>query len=154
MKKTKVATFFAFLLFSLNALGGAWDVGPFDNDDALDWVYELEASTDLSIVKAALEAVIESSSYIEAPTASAAIAAAEVVAALNGKPHSQLPDNVTSWVKEHNLKGNEALIELAIQVIARVQDPSDSELAQLWSDSEELKDTWLTGLSELKRRLQ
>lgn len=154
MKTTWFASFFAFLFLTLNVYAGAWDVGPFDNDDALDWTWELEESNDLTVIETALKSVTESSSYIEAPTASSAIAAAEVIAALNGKPHPQLPENVVSWVKTHNLDGNEVLIELALQVAARVQDPGDSELAQLWSDSEELHGSWKSGLSDLKQRLQ
>lgn len=154
MKTIHFACSFACLFLSLNAYSGAWDVGPFDNDDALDWAWELEESTDLSVVKAALISVTESSTYIEAPVASSAIAAAEVVAALKGKPHTQLPDNVASWVKAHGLDSNEALVELARQAIVRVQDLDDSELAQLWSDSRELQSSWKSGLSDLKQRLQ
>lgn len=29
---------------------GAWGHGPFDNDDAGDWVWELEESEDFSVV--------------------------------------------------------------------------------------------------------
>ena len=154
MKTFKFVPFCAALFISLSAFGGAWDVGPFDNDDALDWVWELKESTDLSVVEAALKSVTESSSYIEAPTATSAIAAAEVVAALKGKPHAQLPEEVASWVKAHSLDGKEQLVELALQVTTRVQDSRDSELAQLWSDSEELREAWVSGLSDLKQRLQ
>lgn len=154
MKLNRAAPFFVFLFFNLNAFGGAWDVGPFDNDDAADWVWELEESSDLSVVKAALKAVAKLNSYIEAPTGSTAIAAAEVVAALNGQPHAQLPDEVAAWVETQSLHGDEKLVKLALQAIARVQDLGDSELAQLWSDSEELQDSWVSELSDLKRRLQ
>ena len=154
MKIIRVVPFFVILFLSSNALGGAWDVGPFDNDDAADWVWELEESSDLSVVKAALKAVTESSSYIEAPTGTTAIAAAEVVAALKGQPHAQLPDEVATWVETQSQDGNGKLVELALQAIARVQDLDNSELAQLWSDSEELRDSWVFGLADLKRRLQ
>ncbi len=150
----RAVAIFAVLLLGPVAHGGAWDTGPFDNDDALDWVWELEESTDLSVVKAALEAVSKSGSYIEAPTASAALAAAEVVAALKGNPHAQLPEEVTAWADARSLGGNEDLVALAIEVVERVQDSSDSELAQLWSDSEELRDSWAAGLADLEKRLQ
>lgn len=153
MKIRQLSSVFLLLIASLHVHAGAWDTGPFDNDDALDWAWALESSTDLSVVKRALESVGESGSYIQAPTASEAIAAAEVVAALKGKPHALLPENVLAWVEEHSLDGNEALVELSIQVIARVQDSDESELAQLWSDSQFLKE-WQTGLSDLKKRLQ
>ena len=46
----------------------------------------------------AFEAVLEAADYIEAPDASAALAAAEVVAALLGRPAVELPDAVAAWV--------------------------------------------------------
>lgn len=36
---------------------GAWGEKNFENDDALDWVYELEATTDLTVVSKTLEVV-------------------------------------------------------------------------------------------------
>ena len=73
------------------ATAGAWDTGPFDNDDALDWVWELSESNDLAVIEATLESAANSSGYLEAPTASMAIAAAEVVAALRGNPGQDCP---------------------------------------------------------------
>ena len=36
---------------------GAWDFGPFDNDDAGDWLYDLEKSSDTSVIAEALRKV-------------------------------------------------------------------------------------------------
>jgi hypothetical protein len=36
---------------------GAWGIGNFDNDDASDWVYELEEVEDMSLVEATLETI-------------------------------------------------------------------------------------------------
>ena len=65
---------------------GAWGVGPFENDDASDWVYQLEGAEDLELVRGTLEAAANPQGYLEAPTCSEALAAAEVVAALSGRP--------------------------------------------------------------------
>ena len=42
---------------------GAWGVLAFDNDDANDWVYELEEVGDLSLVESALNTVAEAEEY-------------------------------------------------------------------------------------------
>ena len=42
------------LFASQTALSGAWDVGAFDNDDALDWVIEVSESGDIDDVRSAL----------------------------------------------------------------------------------------------------
>ena len=76
---------------------GAWGCRTFENDDASDWLYELYESDDFSIVEAALKSVT-SGGYLEAPDCCNALAAAEVVAALNNKPASSLPKELISWL--------------------------------------------------------
>ena len=136
------------------ALAGAWDIGPFDNDDALDWVWELSESEDLSVVNQALQNVIDTSGYLEAPTASMAIAAAEVVAALKGQPRAQLPEDVVEWVKMHGFEVDADLAASARQAIAHIRDEDSSELAQLWSDSADAAKEWRSELTDLEQRLQ
>jgi hypothetical protein len=61
---------------------GAWGTEPFANDDAMDWIADLETAKDLRVVRAALDAVPgDGAEYIEAPVGCVALAAAEVVAA-------------------------------------------------------------------------
>jgi Domain of unknown function (DUF4259) len=61
---------------------GAWGHGSFENDDAADWVHEFELQGASAVVPAQ-ESVskIPEDEYLEAPEASVAIAAAEIVAA-------------------------------------------------------------------------
>lgn len=146
--------FVCLLLLGQPAVAGAWGIGPFENDDALDWTYELESSTDTSAIESALKQVTSSGAYVEAPTASAAIAAAEVVAALNGEAHGQLPDEVSKWVESHTNSATGELVQLAQQVIIRVRDTQYSELAQLWADSPDDFIAWKAELSNLQERLQ
>ncbi len=136
------------------AFAGAWDTGPFDNDDALDWVWELAESDDLAVVKSALREAAESSDYLQAPTANMAIAAAEVVAALKGNPGEGLPAEVVDWVREHQQAVSPDVLKTARDAITRVKDGESSELAQLWSESGEFADAWQSDLDELQVRLK
>lgn len=136
------------------ATAGAWDTGPFSNDDALDWVWELTQSNDLSVIEAALGSAANSPGYLEAPTASMAIAAAEVVAALRGNPRPELPDEVTKWVQANNVVVRDDLLKIARRAIENTRKKESSELAQLWMDSDELMDAWLEALDDLLKRLQ
>lgn len=154
MKAMQFAASTVLCFCSCLALAGGWDVGPFDNDDALDWVWELSESEDLSVVEEALQAATRSSGYLEAPTGSVALAAAEVVAALKGKPRALLPEEVNEWVTSHALEVDERLVQAARQAIVLVRNGESSELAQLWSDSEELLDQWRKDLADLEMRLQ
>jgi hypothetical protein len=142
------------LIWGGPATAGAWDTGPFDNDDALDWVWELSESDDLSIIKSTLNSAASSSGYLEAPTASMAIAAAEVVAALRGNSRPDLPDEVSEWVDDHKLSVGDDLLKIARAAIENTKNTESSELAQLWMDSEELMDSWLKNVDDLLKRLQ
>ena len=143
-----------FLAWAGAALAGAWDTGSFDNDDALDWVWELSDSDDLTLIRATLQTAAETSDYLEAPTASMAIAAAEVVAALRGKPRSELPDEVTEWVQAHQVAPGDDLLKTARTAIENIKKDDSSELAQLWADSDELEKVWRNDLDELLQRLK
>ena len=65
---------------------GAWGIGTFENDDAGDWVDRLEESEGLTLLTETLAPAADPSGYLEAPTCTEALAAAEVVAALAGRP--------------------------------------------------------------------
>lgn len=145
----------ACLLVSAGSVfAGGWDAGSFDNDDALDWVWELSESDDLSVVRDALQDAADASGYLEAPTGCAAIAAAEVVAALKGNPRPQLPEEVADWVKAHKLTVDDELVAIARKAIANIKNSESSELAQLWSESEEGAEPWYADLGNLLQRLE
>ena len=63
---------------------GAWGHGSFQNDSAMDWLDELPGS-DRAMVREALERVVGASGYVEVDDGSAALAAAELIAAAHGK---------------------------------------------------------------------
>jgi hypothetical protein len=127
---------------------GAWGSGPFENDDAMDWTYALTDDADLGVVAAALRDATGEDAP-EAPEASAAIAAAEVVAAGLGRPSPDLPDEVTAWVAARADQDWGALVPSAMVALDRVG--SDSELVELWA--EEGGDDWGATLDELRGRL-
>lgn len=141
-------------IWASSAFAGAWDTGSFDNDDALDWVWELSESDDLSVVEDALQSAAVASDYLEAPTASMAIAAAEVVAALKGSPRPELPAEVTDWIKAHPLAVTDDLVRTARKAIENIKNVESSELAQLWTESVEMAEVWHADLGDLLQRLQ
>src|SRR5688500_2002913 len=101
---------------------GAWGHGSFENDGAADWVYELEKSGDLSVVIAALEGLAEAAAdeYVDVDVCQAAVAAAEVVAALTGESASGLPEEVAGWVearREGGLAVGPEVVALAVRAL-------------------------------------
>lgn len=130
---------------------GAWGYESFENDSALDWVIELAHSDNRSVLTSALAAPLTTDNYIDVDESSAALAAAEVVAALKGHPHPALPDVVSAWVQAHPLAVDRDLQKQAIEAILRVEQ--ESELQELWAESEEY-DQWKGSLQNLRSRLE
>ena len=129
---------------------GCWGYGSFDNDDACDWVYELEVAEDIGPVSEALALALEAD-YLDAFHACRGIAAAEVVAALMGNPAGNLPEEVKAWVVGKE-PPEPALIEKARRAVTRILE--DSELRELWDEvQDEERMRWQQEVEDLLRRL-
>jgi hypothetical protein len=132
---------------------GAWGHGPFENDDALDWLADFEEAGIPRTLEATLFPItaIEDDLYLEAPDASEAVAAAEVVAALRGNGHPFLAKRpVMGWVAANGEVATNDLVRMAQQAVRRVQ--ASSELRDLWEEAGEL-DAWNSTLDDLLARL-
>ncbi|SDS88941.1 protein of unknown function [Pseudarthrobacter equi] len=127
---------------------GAWGFLPFENDDALDWMDELDGG-DTDFVRRAVTAVGDG--YVEAPEGSVAVAAAEVIAASQGTPAGNLPENVADWVTAHGRGITAEDVELALEAVQRVAG-EESELAELWDDADEPE--WRESVDDLSERLR
>jgi len=127
---------------------GAWGYLPFENDDALDWMEDLEAGG-AQVVRQALAKAGDR--YVEAPQGAVALAAAEVTAATQGNPLGDLPENVTDWVTAHGAEITAEDVEMALEAVERVAG-DQSELAELWDDADEPE--WRDSLDDLAERLR
>ncbi len=133
---------------------GAWGVGVFENDDASDWVYELEQSNDLSVVQQTL-ADVAANADEDGPQSldsSAALAAAEVVASLLGRPGDGVPDDVAKWVAAMAQPVPADLQRLARTAVRKVL--TASELKDLFEESGvETSEEWEAQAEDLLNRL-
>lgn len=133
---------------------GTWGVDGFGNDDAADWAWTLDDSSDLAIVEATLVAAdVDAGEYLEAPAAATAVAAAEAVARLRGAGGQQSPysESVDKWVVRVGRPPAPQVVTLAVRVLDRVAGPN-SELRELWEESDEYE-AWSAALRELRGRL-
>ena len=131
---------------------GAWGVLAFDNDEANDWAYGLQGRNDLALVELAFGEV-ESAGYLEAPVASEALAACEVLARLRGRAgyNNAYTEKVDRWVAAHRITPPPQLLARANSVIDRVIGDK-SELRDLWEESGE-QEEWLATVEDLRARL-
>ncbi len=127
---------------------GAWGVGSFENDGALDWLADLQTDG-IAAVRSALSAVVDAEEQPDAPDCCNALAAAEVVAALAGNPCAELPEIAQEWCKG---KGPPAA-DLRAQARAAVHAVlADSELQELFAESDSVEE-WTAAVQDLRSRL-
>ena len=128
---------------------GAWGSGPFENDDAADWAWELEEAQDDGVLRAALEAAIRERGYLDIREGANAVAAAAVTASALEGDHAGLSDEVISYLDRVG-RPDAGLVELARRALDRVA--KDGELAELWDETDD--PSWRQGLAALQQRLR
>jgi hypothetical protein len=126
-----------------------WGTGSFENDDAAGWLAELKAIEPDALTQIFARAA-DNPDYLEAPAASVAVAAAEVVAALNGSPAPGSPAEIGDWTTKHPQALTPELKALAIRALDRVR--RDSELKDLWLEADGLNE-WIAAVRDLQARL-
>jgi len=126
---------------------GAWGIGNFENDDAVDWSYDIADSKGVKVLTAPLRNVVSEADYLEAPDCCQALASAEIIAKTLSQDTSDLPEEIQNWLKQKKgLFGKPPFIEkehasLAAEAVKRII--SDSELKELWEESDE-HDQWVS----------
>ncbi|MFC3150610.1 DUF4259 domain-containing protein [Litoribrevibacter euphylliae] len=128
---------------------GAWGFKTFENDDSSDWLYELEESSDLTVIESAISEANED--YIEAPEGCNILAAAEIILALHGKAKESLPDNAEQWVSKNKSLDTSGLRDKAIQAIDKLLSDS-SELKELWQETDDFE-FWVKDVTSIKSAL-
>ena len=132
---------------------GAWGSGVFENDDASDWVWDLEDDTDGHVVIEALSVVVDTpiDEQPEAPDCSNALAAAEVVASARAAASTtHLPTEASVWIQANRALVTPALVALASGAVERIA--LDSELKDLWDDAGNT--SWQEIVADLQARLR
>lgn len=80
---------------------GAWGIGPFENDSALDFVSEIIDGGGIKRIESAINFAVEAKgAYLEAPEAEEALAAAAILGMLKNpaaRP-GYVPDDLILWL--------------------------------------------------------
>jgi len=128
---------------------GAWGTGSFENDDAAGWLANVGAITPDGLTQILLQAA-DNPGYLEAAPAGIAVAAAEVVAALNDAPAQGVPAQIVEWTKKNRQASTPELRALAVRALERVR--RNSEVKDLWLEADGLND-WIAAIQDLQARL-
>ena len=132
---------------------GAWGAGNFENDSALDWIYDLKKSRKLRLVESTISDVISSKEYLDSNLGCIGLAAAEIVAALIENPLDKLPMGVPEWIQSQRKKPNEKLMENARKAVNMIRHDDNSELKTLWEESGDTPTDWYAAVDDLLSRL-
>lgn len=127
----------------------AWANGPFDNDEAMDFVSDLAEAPDWRTVVQMLDHVAKLTGYVEAPEGEIAVAAAAIVAAAVGA--AMILPNSHQDLKAALGAPPAGAVALARAALARVVAPA-SELDEFWQEGDG-HDAWLTQIAALQTTL-
>ena len=131
---------------------GTWGYRNFENDTAADWLSDWQEDPDLEKIGDTLDELLSNTSNPGSDLCHEALAAAELVAAMKGKPAKDLNNTAREQVEE--LATTPVFIEelrqksLIVIEIVKV----DSDLQEAWGEVEELEE-WHAILRDLKKRL-
>ncbi len=117
---------------------GTWQVGPFDNDVAMDFFDEIEETPEAEIperLSAVLSAVAERPGRVELAEGHLAVAAAGLVAAGRSRSAATGNPSVDEWLAGHRPVTDDACARLALAALDRVGG-SDSEWMDLWATTD------------------
>lgn len=130
---------------------GAWDSGPFDNDDAADFACSVDSVPEherVGVIRAALLAAVENNDgYLDLDVGAPAVAAAALIA-------SRMPGG-EGFIPSHY--GPQALLpgfppdlaQLAIRAVDRVL-ADKSELQSLWAEDMRADRPWHSSMKRLR----
>jgi hypothetical protein len=120
---------------------GAWGHLNFENDTALDLVYEIEEKG-ADRIRTAIEAINsrEEDGFLDSDLCSEALAAIEYIAAVKDKASEDFPEDAEEWLTPANKESLLAirdLIKKSTQAIDRIKH--NSELKDLWEETEDFE---------------
>jgi hypothetical protein len=116
---------------------GTWEIGPFDNDDAMDFFDEVEETPDDDVppkLRKTLVAIVERPGQVELHEGHVAVAAASLVAAGRSRVAATGNASVDAWLSAHRPAVTAEDQRVALAALDRVTGP-DSEWMTLWSSS-------------------
>ena len=118
---------------------GATGSGPFENDDALDFLDTLEQlprAQRSGRVLDALDTVLQSTGYVEAPEMCEAVAGAAAVGASVNPGAAAGEAYLPAWLADEPLPtDDEELVEKSRQVLRRAVRSHDNEWWELWEEA-------------------
>jgi hypothetical protein len=135
----------------------AWGFSSFENDNALDWAFELTQSDSPNVIRLTLERALHDNlvryevGFMDTNTVDTAIAAAEIIAALKSNTSEMLPEVIRTWIHQHDVSFGVDIVQIATQVTIRALQAE--ELRDIWADPTDYA-MWRRVVEDVRIRLQ
>jgi methyl-accepting chemotaxis protein len=134
---------------------GAWGLLNFENDTALDFVSEIEENSNgIGRIRSAIDIINTTTedSYLDSDLCIEALAAIEYIAAAKDQMAEDFPENAEEWLQPNkaSLLGLRNIIAQSKQAIDRIKH--NSELKELWEETEDFE-KWNKVLDDLNTRI-
>jgi hypothetical protein len=133
---------------------GTWGIGVFENDTACDFAGDVAESGGPASLEKALDHVLAiQDGYLEASDAAEALAAADIIARLNGSRGEQTAytASIDQWVDRQQSPPPQQLIDKARRCVSRILT-EPSEMVELWQEAGEF-DAWKRSVEAVFARL-
>ncbi|RBL89695.1 DUF4259 domain-containing protein [Chitinophaga flava] len=130
---------------------GAWGTRNFENDGSQDWIFDVIDSKDGGLVTDTLARIINNTETLEIADCEEGLAAAELVAALVGRPSEDFPEDPLDKLDILNLIATKALRNQAVTAVNKIL--SASEMKNFWGESGDLQ-SWEAVQASLVKRLE
>ena len=133
---------------------GAWGSGIYDNDEALDFLSEIEGDLTLETLEYVLDKLLEKGTgYLELSDAAASLVTADIVARILGHK-GKVPEVAELKEQIAHIKAapGKQLIDKGHRAVSRVLT-EPSEMLELWQEADEFEG-WKSSVEDLLRRLQ
>ena len=132
-------------------MAAAWGAGLFQDDLATDFANQI-VDGGVAVLHRTFDDATRVIGHLLYEPAVRTLIAAEVLAALGGRPTKALPPELQDWVSgRHGEAIPEALWPLSRIAVERVKD--DSEISELWARSSEFA-RWIDKVEDLLGRLE
>lgn len=132
---------------------GAWGTSPFEDDGSLDFLYLINEAPSEDILDEAFNHVFENEDdYIDTDICSCALMAGEIIATVYGKPSTKYNGQMEFDFESLKNQISDDLIEKGIKAISIVKNSDNSELRELWEESD--YEDWLAEVENLIDRMK
>lgn len=127
-----------------------WGPGIYQSDEVMDWIYDLLYYGNLSSIRYALDTINQDQMVItDIPNCQIALAAADLVASLNGDLNQNMPEEAEEWILTMDHSAEE-LQEQAKDVVRLIY--KNSALKDYMQKNNQL-DEWTLVINDVLERL-